>query len=225
MSYIIIHDTPILFVHIPKTGGRTVLEIFKENYHCEHIPNSRTTFFNYHSTIKDFEKFFCCLKVPYVFTIVRNPWTRAVSWFYFRREVLRNGLRGIRAGKKLNKVIDDYNTLLAEYELMLDHNGFEKWLFKYYDTPWDHTWFKLSTNQTEWLETDSLIISKIIKFENLSNGLQELDFLKGKIKLFPHKNPGPITNKKMYNDLYTTNTKKFIASLYEKDIDKLKYVF
>ena len=107
MSYYIQSPTPAIFIQIPKTAGRSVLTLINENYKYETITNNKTLNNNYHSTLADVDSFICPLVPPYVFTIVRNPWCRVASWFFFRQEVLRQGLKALFAGKKTNKVQDN----------------------------------------------------------------------------------------------------------------------
>ena len=224
MSYIVYKDsipTPIFFIHIPKTAGGSILDILMNNFSYDIITNNRTVYKNYHSTLNDVDQFVCPLSPPYIFTIVRNPWNRAISWFWFRKEVLRRGLGAIRAGKKLEKVVFDYDLLYNEYMIMGE--GFEKWLFKYYDQPWDHTWFKLSTNQNEWIKSKNYKVDKIIKFENLQQEFNEIKYFSN-FKL-PNKNEGIIKDKELYKTFYSDTTRNFIKKLYEEDIDTFKYVF
>lgn len=62
-----------LFVHIPKTGGRSVLSAMGIKFHCEHK--------SLQEYIKDLTE--PVVRARYKFTIIRNPWDRAVSWYRF----------------------------------------------------------------------------------------------------------------------------------------------
>ena len=62
-----------LFIHIPKTGGRSVLSAMGIKFHCEHK--------SLQEYIKDLTE--PVVRSRYKFTIIRNPWDRAVSWYRF----------------------------------------------------------------------------------------------------------------------------------------------
>tara|TARA_R110001583_G_scaffold158862_1_gene310701 strand:- start:318 stop:914 length:597 start_codon:yes stop_codon:yes gene_type:complete len=91
-----IHEHDLLFVHIPKTGGTSI----EKKFHLEHsysncyrhdellFPAKNTMFSPQHYTpdiIKDlYENWFNNYKK---FTIVRNPYTRSISEYFFRNNV------------------------------------------------------------------------------------------------------------------------------------------
>ena len=91
-----IHEHDLLFVHIPKTGGTSIEKKFNiekcyDNcYGSEELvfPAKNTIFSQQHYTpdlIKDlYENWFNNYKK---FTIVRNPYTRAISEYFFRNHV------------------------------------------------------------------------------------------------------------------------------------------
>lgn len=219
MSYYIESKTPAVFIHIPKTAGRSVLTLIKNNYNYEIIPNDRTSNLNFHSTLKDAEDF-VNEKDPYVFSIVRNPWCRTASWFFFRREVLRQGLKALYAGKKTNKVQDNYDIVLEEYNIMID--SFEKWLTRYHNHAWDNTWFKLSDSQSTWLKSKLISVDKIIKFENINEEINNIEIFKNMTLPITNKGPSNLSYRNIFTNSYTVN---LIKSLYEEDIDNFGYTF
>jgi len=216
MSYLINKPVPLVFVHIPKTAGNAIITSLSKTNSTKHIPNDRTINSNYHSTLLDIEKFLPELENPFVFTVVRNPWDRVSSWFFFRKNILRLSLKNFKKSANRKKVIDNKTEIQKEYDLMC--SSFDRWLLTYYETPWDNTWFSLSHNQNHWLKGTKLSVDKIVKYETL---IEDLKFLN--IEL-------PVTNQSKktvsnYRDLYTDNSKKFIYKIYQEDIDKFKYSF
>ena len=220
MSYCIDFEIPHIFIHIPKTAGSSILQVIQQNYNYRVIENSNTTYSNYHSTLYHASEFIQEANVDYyVFTVVRNPWSRASSWFHFRKEVLRQGLKALNAGKHTKKVIDNLEVVKAEYDLM--DQGFNKWLPLYYNHKWDHTWFSLNDTQYSWIESNNFKVNNIIKFENINNEITEVPIFKNKV--LPLHNVGPVSYD--YVSMYNNESKKLIEQIYEIDIDTFKYTF
>lgn len=91
----------IIFIHIPKTGGSSVTEYFKQKYN---LTNDNDVFVGYNARFshsmqhctwneyyQNWDTFFCAadavktrdINLYEVFTIVRNPYTRTISDFYW----------------------------------------------------------------------------------------------------------------------------------------------
>lgn len=219
MSYIIESNPNTVFIHIPKTAGASILKLINQNYKYQTITNSRTRYTNYHSTLDDASNFLQSSSDYYIFTVVRNPWSRACSWFYFRKEVLRQGLKAIYAGKHTKKVIENFDLINNEYQIMND--DFNSWLKLYYNSNWDHTWFSLNDTQSSWIKNNNFSIDNIIKFENIEKEIKEIPIFKDKI--LPHYNSSPI--KYDYTNMYNLESKKLIDKIYQEDIDTFKYTF
>jgi len=216
MSYLIHTPTPLVFVHIPKTAGNAIITSLSKTNSISHVPNNRTINSNYHSTLLDIEKFMLQLENQFVFTVVRNPWDRVSSWFFFRKNILRLSLKNFEKASSKKKVINDKIKIQKEYELMC--SSFDRWLSVYYNEPWDNTWFSLSHNQNYWLKGSKFSVKKIVRYETLKKDLKFLN-----IEL-------PVTNQSKktistYRDLYTDNSKNFIYKIYQEDIEEFNYNF
>lgn len=218
MSYIIESPTPAIFIHIPKTAGNSIISSISQNYNCTIIKNDRTQNDNYHSTIIDANKQLGNIDDYYKFSVVRNPWNRVTSWFLFRKVILEKSIKTLRAGQKIKKLIPNLVNLEKEYTAM--NTSLENWLALYNDQPWDFTWFKISDNQSSWLNGYSF--DSIIKYENLGEELKEIPFLN--ISSLPKNNRSQNSNID-WKSLYSTKAKDLVYRLYEEDIDKFKYIF
>jgi hypothetical protein len=134
------------------------------------------------------------------FCTVRNPWDRAVSMYHFS---LKNDLSKLY-GIKSDPTFEEFCELLQDHE--------------------EDPYFIASQNQTEWME--GLHPPKVaLRFENLKEEFAAMlkDYGISHISPdFPHKNA---TDHKLYTEYYNDNSKKIIASVFEKDIDTLKYIF
>ena len=225
MTYIIKtkNINPVIFIHIPKNAGNSILSMASQNYTCFHVPNNRTENNNFHSTLKDVEIYMQNDKKVEIFTIVRNPFERACSWFLFRQEVLRIGLKALYAGKKTNKVVNARELVYEEYLDMLDR-GFYYWLKKYYNKKWDFTWFSLANNQNDWIRGNNYKKVKILKLEKLDKEISKIEIFKDSILPHKNKNVQRKTKKNFKNiQLLDTHSITFLEKLYAEDIDNFQY--
>ena len=101
----------IIFIHIPKTTGTTIESIFKSSR--LNIRNTKYRLWEQHSTISQLIKMHKVdINQYYKFTVIRNPWDRAVSghnWWTQSKSKLFKGVK---------------NTTLKDY--LLIQNGFEQ---------------------------------------------------------------------------------------------------
>lgn len=218
MSYIINSPNKVLFIHIPKTAGNAIMTVADRLYGTTLIKNSRTNNTNFHSTLQDAEGYFENTNNLYTFTVVRNPWSRISSWYFFRKNILAKALKN--PAKQAKKVSRSHDEIQKEYYLM--ENNFDKWLYNYLDQPWDHTWFSLAHNQSHWLKSDKIKVNKIIKYEELSQGFQSIPIFTGQKLIVTNRSKSSSTP---YQNLYSNKSRKFVEKAYQEDIDNFKYVF
>ena len=215
MSYIINSPKPAIFIHIPKTAGASVIKSLSKAYKTSTVENSITQDNNFHSTIHH-AKEIVDVKDYFVFSIVRNPFDRAASWYFFRQQVLQKGLKQLKKNSpKPLRVVDDMHKVTQELAVM--NSGFNNWFDRYVNEPWDYTWFSLSDNQSTWLSED---VKTIIKFESI-NDIKKL-YLFENIELgYANKSK----NNGNYRDLFSNKTKKLAQKIYEEDLDMFNYIF
>lgn len=214
MSYVINKKNQrLVFIHIPKTAGQSIYTVFED--HCIHVPNKRTVNSNYHSTLQDVENF-ADIKNYKIFTVVRNPWSRAVSWYFFRKKILRLAIKKLNSNKNINKInFNKFKDPVKEYELM---DNFNLWLHSYIHEPWDYTWFSLANPQTYWLEGKNSV-DQIFKFESLSADFKATFGID-----LPKKNQSS-ASKVSWRELYSLDSIKLIEKIYKEDIDCFGYKF
>lgn len=213
-----IYTDNILFIHIPKTAGTSVINEIKKSRTVYHVANDRTKNDNYHSTAKD-----CFTSVPqiqklYKFTIVRNPWDRACSWYFFRKKIVEKEINRLKVGKKSKKLANNLQDL--KLEMLFLNSGFNDWLSKYIYSTWDFTWFSLSHDQHTWL--DGIELDKIFKFENLYEELKSIDVLN--LSNLKHMRKS-LNNKNDFRLIYNKDSIDLIEKIYKKDIKKFGFKF
>lgn len=223
----IIEKYKAIFVHIPKTAGSSIKHYFRLSRQHSQFFNG----YNTHNSIHQIRKSHPDLYKSYKkFSIVRNPYDKMVSWFFYLKK---------RKAKKLKKVGSE----LPKANGSLDFVEFNAWVkdfpsfqnaiarlfadtslnisFSGYDFdgvgPKQYT-FKSTLSymlkpQHTWLD-DTV---KIIKFENINKELS--DFFETKINL-------PISNKSIHNHYstyYNRESLDIIYNKYEEDFKKFNY--
>jgi hypothetical protein len=97
------HDRQFLFVHVPKTGGTTILTVLGL-WRSQRQADPRTLFGDFagfdlqHLTLVQAAQFLTAEEYAryYKFAFVRNPWDRAVSAALWRTRFREEGIRDLR---------------------------------------------------------------------------------------------------------------------------------
>lgn len=208
-----IFTTHHLFIHIPKTAGASIITTIKTQQKINKVPNNRTVYDNYHSTANDCIPYIKNIDELFKFTVVRNPWDRATSWFFFRKGVIENNINNPK------KVLTNDKALL-EKELEIMNQGFNYWLEEYISQPWDFTWFSLANDQCTWL--DNIDLNLVIKYENLNEELSNIPNLN--LEKLPKRHQSK-NSKVDYRKLYNNNSIDTIQKIYKRDIERFGYNF
>lgn len=82
------NSKPILFVHIPKSGGSSIIEMFRgldgiSVSHTPHEPLGKLDGFNFFAGHWDADQFNAIDVKPFIFTFIRNPTERILSMYRF----------------------------------------------------------------------------------------------------------------------------------------------
>lgn len=97
------HDRNVLFIHIPKTGGTSILTSLGL-WQSQRSANLRTLFGDFgcvdlqHLTLSQAEQYLTPTEFAqyYKFAFVRNPWDRAVSAALWQTKFPEEGIRDLR---------------------------------------------------------------------------------------------------------------------------------
>jgi hypothetical protein len=192
-----------IFIHIPRTAGTSIKEALE-------IPGTghRPWQFYY-----DFHR--ACWNAYIKFTVVRNPWDRAVSAYNYtimKKSYWHDNQNRIHPHPDYDllsgKSFTEYCEILLKRNYLLVHKA---WYPQYF-------WIvKLGKN------SNSYQVNVILRYENLENDFADLcKRLKvGNIRL-PYVNK---SDRKHYREYYTQETKQIIENLYINDIRLFNYEF
>jgi hypothetical protein len=174
--------------HIQKTGAREAINTWTEVENHPRLSAFRTN----HPT-------------NYTFTIVRNPWDRAVSLYYnFTQIATEEQRRAAMAAM-------GWTTMLSFEESVINHS-------EIVTLEWEN---EIHKSQSSWID-DS--IDLVVKLENLEVDIQPIrDLFGGATLALPRENV--TTRDSDYRRYYNTNTQNIIAELFAEDIDRWGYTF
>ena len=210
---------PLLFIHIPGTGGTSACVMFRwfgRRGECtsqvvrhiqdfQGVKNVAITRVA-HCRVCDFDA--AWVKQRLVAAFVRNPWDRVVSQWDFAG---RHRSQGKRPIKRAQAVVPE-----------LAKKDFHQYVL--YITSQDAPQGNLNAPQAEWLRCEGTIVPAFIgRFETLDADWGKLCRLVGlpNVKL-PHYNAG---NHKPYREYYNRRDRARIANLFRDDIEEFGYEF
>jgi len=199
-------DRKIAFIHIPKTAGQSIEDLFEfelDNHH--YFGNNNGHDFS-HCTIKNMQS-----KIDisnfFKFSFVRNPFDRLVSEFFYRYELKHNWVFERLKMKKYS--FEDFVNCFYEYKLSFDINKSS-----------DESHFY---SQFEFVCIDNKIsVDFLGRFENFKN---DISTLKKKFNINKNIILKNKTNHYHYSLYYNTTTKSMVEKIYEKDLSFFNYDF
>lgn len=217
---ILSHDHRFLFLHIAKTGGRSVNLTLAR--HCPRLARFNTKKLNpkvdilgrrpgleirQHMTNSEWSDYF-------KFAFVRNPWDRAVSMYRHIRSA-----EEMRSDGKL-RYLEEITRRLNIDSQSLSFEIFVKAVLR--DRIFDnYHWDKQILSLTD--EAGKQIFDFVGRFENLQADFDTICRRIGfPLARLPHHNK---TRRKHYAEYYTAETRDIVATIYRNDIDTFGYEF
>ncbi len=206
------HNYKCIFVHIPKTGGSSIENViwplksdrvvenlwmglvrpYYNKYQMDGLQHLTSNQIKTEVGSKVFSSY-------YKFSVVRNPWEKAVSQFIYTKH----------KRKDLRKIID-----------MTKWTSFEKYLNLISENEHTH-WMK----QVNFIcdKNGTIMVDKIIRFENIE---KEFELIRQHLGIqnitLPHVNK---SKRKHYTKYYNKRTIQIISNLYKEDIELFNYTF
>ena len=197
-----INDKRIIFVHIPKNAGSSIFDSLynvNKDVSSDHKP---IEFYYMHKELNHPLK---------SFAVVRNPWDRFISIFFYIKRHSTNPHK--------NSTIQKFFTYINQFknvnEFILKEFSSNK-IFSYKSNIfWPQ--YKYITNNKK-----RIIVDHIIKFETLNEDIKELSKKLNLTINLPHLNK---SNHNHHSTYYTEETKEIIGKIYKTDIELFGYTF
>lgn len=197
MAVMITEPYHCTFIHIPKTGGNSVMSWMDANF------TTRKTKGKQHGYAFQAEQMFGDLGTK--FCIVRNPWDWCVSWYHFRLKMAEQYIQAIT--KHPNRYIGKRGDLQRWQDLKsyLDL-GFENWVTNVNRKP-----------QSKWAHECDIVL----KLENIN---EDFKIIQEKLDCFePIEKLNTSNRKTDYKEYYTDTTINIVAEKYKQDIENFNY--
>ena len=202
----IYHKTKCLFIHIPKTAGKSVSSLFglplqakdyKNPFSWIADPFGHASVTRYQSTpwFKDYFKF----------SFVRNPFDRLVSAFFYLN----------RGG------INNSDQHFAENHLREYQGNFRRFVLEGLESAIGHTHFR---PQASWICNDGglkPLVDFLGRYENLENDIRRVStHLRIPLSTIPHLN---YSLRNEWPSYYDNESKTKVLDLYSQDFELLGY--
>jgi hypothetical protein len=196
------HKRKYIFIHIPKTAGVSVYEFLgniKEQNH--------KTLFDYHD-YKD---------IYFSFAVVRNPWDRLISAYYY----MKLGGRGYKGDLFAKNIMEKYKDF-KHFSMNLGEAQESLLKFNNPDNGKKIVGFPHLYPQSIWTHDKKIqIVDYIIHLENLEDDFNKIKKLIGKFSVkIPHKN---FTDKKSVNTHYDYENIQTVLEYFKEDFDNFGY--
>lgn len=205
MSIYLPHNDTV-FIHIPKTGGTSILHWMQENFKHEKRGEKHFDYKMYKKKFGDPTHHFAC---------VRNPYARLLSWFHYMGEQANARLYAVQQGTL------DKPQPWDKYAYRAYKRGFKTWVREAIHEPADRIWsFNILQNQVDWYNTET--VDFVLKTETLDKDFTQVqDWLDCHVPL-GHLNK---SNHGDYREQYDFEMKLVVQKYFEKDLDTFKYIF
>lgn len=186
-----------IYVHIPKCAGVSLTKAIYGNLAFGHV------------TVKKYMTIFSVndMKNMFLFSIVRNPWDRLVSAYFFLKKGGFNDVDRLWFENNLSRY-ESFDEFVNKWV-----NSTNIWTFEHFKPQYYYVYLG-----------GQLVVNRVYRFEELELAIKDLEVrLKRKIFL-KHKNKNEFRDSD-YKSYYNDTTREIVAKVYSKDIRYFNYEF
>ena len=192
-----------IFIHIPKTAGTSITQAL----HTLHPPSywkDKSRKYKGHIRLKqlidELPRGVAGVDERFTFAFVRNPWDRLLSMYSHITQNMRK------------------NTSIRSFNTWVNHDIIDPY------SPRDNWQNQAHVPQVAWLSGHGREVDFIGRFENLE---EDFNIIKRQLNIdvrlpYAEKNR---TKHKPYQEVYTKKSRRRVAELFAKDIERFGYEF
>lgn len=177
----------ITFIHNPKTAGTSISTWLDDNFDTKRGRK--------HGHWEEVNEYFP--DTVFTFGVVRNPWSRLASWYYFANPAKETFEHWVMTRLQVNESGLSFNPTLT----------------------WARNWYTIATPQADWFG-DTLNLT--LRFENLQEEFEQVKNLLHCKQDLCILNANPEYD---YKTLYTDDMAELVRDIYIKDVIRYNYEF
>ena len=201
---VIVTDPKTLFIHVPKAGGTSIQQWLFNNCNGK---SAKGTYGKHcpHSLIKEEKDWFS-------FGVVRNPWDRLVSAYFYEMKVAKFRLKCIEENRpEVKPQKQGWTKKFNMGTLSRLEKGFGHFVVSKRYGPCEHT-------QCFFLNG----VDRVLRLENIENDFKKIQ---QRFNCFVPLAVENTTEHKNYRKYYTKKTEKIVREYFAEDIEKFSYEF
>ena len=196
------HQHKFIFIHIPKTAGTTICSSWEGSL-LKHICKETGVLGGTHKSAMDLKAMFPQEWDEYFkFTVVRNPYDRFVSKFFFKQLNPRQDFGLAWTDKEAEGLLPQMYWITDRESVYQPQSS--------YDRPDTHS--------------GNVIVDRLLRYENLQAELEDVFAMLGvdiDRQVFPHFRRTILANS--YTRYFTAEFKSIVSYLYREDLQRLGY--
>lgn len=187
----------VTFIHNKRCGGTSISKWLTQNFVCRKLKGKHTRY----------SKVARSGNIGYSFAVVRNPWDRCVSAFFYQKRKIEERKAKIARGKGRKFSPLQIKTLENYFDM-----DFSEWLIL------NKNWNYLNVSQFEFVNG----VDYILRFENIN---EDFKILQDKLKCYKELPKRNSSEHASYRNYYTQEAIDLVSEKCATDIKYFNYEF